>query len=60
MFWVHKTCTSIRGRLKQDDKFKCWTGARQQDDTAQECPDIKLNSHSLEVVENFCYLGNTI
>ena len=32
----------------------------QQTDIAGNCPGIELNSKSLNIVEKFCYLGNTI
>ena len=27
--WVHETCSGIRGKLKEDSKFKCQTCANQ-------------------------------
>ena len=27
---------------------------------AEDCPGIQLNGHSLEIVEKFCYLSDTI
>ena len=40
---VHKKCSSIRDKLKEDRKFKCQTCANQQTDIAEDCPDIELN-----------------
>ena len=30
--WVHKRCSGIRGKLKEDSKIKCQTWASQQTD----------------------------
>ena len=57
--WVHERCSGIRGKLKEDGKFKCQTCANQQTDIAEGCPGTKLNGQSLEIVEQFCYLGDT-
>ena len=55
--WVHKRCSGIRGKLEEDTKFKC---ANQQTDIAEECLGIELNGQSLEIEEEFCYLGDII
>ena len=34
--WVHKWCSGISGRLKQDDEFKCQIWAIQEIDTTTE------------------------
>ena len=41
--------------MKEDNKFKC-----QQTDIPENCPGIELNAQSLEMVETFCYLCDTI
>ena len=58
-YWVHKRCSGTRSKLKEDSKFKCQTYANQQRDIAVDFLGIELNRHSLEIVERFCYLGNT-
>ena len=56
---VYKRCSGIRGKLKEDSKFKYQTCANQQTGIVQVCPDIQLNSQSLEILEKFCcYLGD--
>ena len=35
--WVHKGCSGIRGKLKEDSKFKCQTYANQQTGIAEDC-----------------------
>ena len=50
--WVQKRC-SDRDKLKEDNKCKCKTCANQHTGTVEDCPDI-------EIVEKFCYFGNTI
>ena len=57
--WVHKRCSGIRSKLKEDSKFKCQTYANQQRDIADDCLGMKLSGHSLEIVEKFCYLADT-
>ena len=57
---VHKRCSGIRGKLKEDRKFKCRTSASQQIVIAGGCPSIELNDHSLEIVETFFYLGDSV
>ena len=46
--------------MKGDGKFKCQTKANQQTDMTEDCPCLELNGQSLEITENFCYLGDTI
>ena len=58
--WVHERCSGIRDKLKEDGKFKCQTCANQQTDIAEDCPGTKLNGQSPEIVEEFCYLDDTI
>ena len=57
---MHKGCSAIRSKLKEESKFKCQTCANEQTGIAEDCPGIELNGHFLEVVEKLCYFGNTI
>ena len=59
-WWMHKRCSGFEGKLKVDSKFKCQTCINQQTDRAKDSPCIKLNDQSLEIVEKFCYLGDTV
>ena len=59
-YWVCKRSSSTRGRQKEDDDFECRTCASQETEADKNCLGIKLNGQSLEVVERFCYLSDTI
>ena len=48
---MHKRCRDIRGRLKQDEEFKCRNCASQKTETVQEPADIELNGQYLHVVD---------
>ena len=54
---LDRKCNSFRGRLKQQDKFKCFAFTSQKRDTTEKCPDIELDDLSIEFVERFFYLG---
>ena len=56
---VHKRCSCVRGKLK-DDSFKCQTLVNQQTGIAEYCPGIELNDESLGILKKFCYFCNTI
>ena len=59
--WVHKKCSGICGRLVEDEDFqfnRCRGLARPID--GHPCDSITLGGHTLEVVDTFCYLGDTI
>ena len=56
---MHKRCSGIRSHLKADPNFKCrvCTG----DFVQQVRPDpLVLDGETLETVDTFCYLGDTI
>ena len=57
--WLHKKCSGIRGKLKEDSKFKCQTCESQEENIIENCPGMELKDHSLEIVERF-YLSGTI
>ena len=50
---MHKRCSGIKGKLKEDRKFKCQTYKNYQTDIAESC-SISRNC------EKFCYLGDTV
>ena len=59
--WVHKKCSGIKQKLKIDPTFKCGRCngvARPIDGRMKEKVDF-ANSH-LDVVQKFCYLGDTL
>ena len=57
--WIHKRCTGIKGTLKEDCNFRCKAclglvvAPVQQDN-----PEVILQGEVLEVVSDFCYLGD--
>ena len=59
--WVHKKCSGIRGRLVEDENFRCnrCCGLARPID-GRPCDSITLGEHNLEIVDTFCYLGDTI
>ena len=57
--WVHKICSSIRGKLKENSKVKCLTYANQHTGMAEDFLGIELNGQCIEIVEKFCYHGDT-
>lgn len=59
--WVRKKCSGIGGRLKQDEEFKCWTGASQKRKrTTEECPGIESYGSYLAVVEKIYYHSDKV
>ena len=59
-YWLHKRCGGTRGKLKEDNKFKCKIYANQLTEIAEDCPDIVINGQSLGIAKNICYVGDTI
>ena len=59
--WVHKKCSGIHGKLKSDDTFKCkrCTGDARPID-ARPFEHIYIGDEKFEVVDSFCYLGDTL
>ena len=57
---MHKRCSGIRGKLKEDIKYKSQTCASQQTDKTADCPGIELNAQFLEIVEKFCLCDTII
>ena len=59
--WVHKKCSGVKGRLKDDVKFTCSVCIRGgHSDTKQEKEVLLGVVGSLECVDKFCYLGDMI
>ena len=57
---VHKHCSGIKGRLKTDQEFKCNSCAQGECVTAEESVVVNCDGQCLDIVEKFCYLGDTI
>ena len=59
--WIHKKCSGISGRLKDDPNFRCkqCLGLARPIDP---CPFVSmtLGEHPIEVVDSFCYLGDMV
>ena len=59
--WVHKKCSGIKGPLRPDPEFRCARclgTARAIDE--REVSDIEVGNKKLEVVPEFCYLGDML
>ena len=59
--WFHKRCSNIKGKLTPDPKVKCsrCLGTALPID-GRPCDHVVVDGHNLEVVDSFCYLGDTI
>jgi Reverse transcriptase (RNA-dependent DNA polymerase) len=60
--WVHKGCSKIRGRLREGLAFECSTclnGPKVKPAQDTKVAEL-LQGVNLEVVEEFCYLGDMI
>ena len=49
--YVHKRYSGIRGKLKDDSKFKCQACENKPIHIAENCSGVELNSPFLEIVE---------
>ena len=59
--WVHKKCCGISGGLKRDPSFRCarcLDTARPVD--GRKITEVQMGNDKLEVVTDFCYLGDMI
>ena len=61
LFWVHKMCSDIPGRLVEDPDFRCrrclgnaWPIE------GRPCVEVQLADDKLDVVDNFLYLSDCI
>ena len=61
LFWVHKKCSNIAGRLVEDPDFRCRRGlGNTQVIDGRPCVDVQLADGKLDVVDNFVYPGDCI
>ena len=58
--WVHRKCSGISGRLRADLQFVCKHCKGEITDNAVFPASVMYSGDSLEVVENFCYLGDML
>ena len=59
--WVHKRCSGVKGKLKNDPNFicpRCADLARPID--GRVITEVVVDGKNLEVVDQFCYLGDMI
>ena len=59
--WVHKKCCGIKGPLRPDPEFRCARclgTARAIDE--REVSEVEVGKEKLEVVPEFCYLGDML
>ena len=59
--WVHKKCSGIKGPLRPDPEFRCARclgTARAIDE--REVSEVEVGNEKLEVVPEFCYLGDML
>ena len=59
--WVHRKCSGLKGRLKDNSGFRCaMCIAGQQDKVSDKRELVLEGENTLEVVDRFCYLGDVI
>ncbi|XP_057314216.1 uncharacterized protein LOC130655471 [Hydractinia symbiolongicarpus] len=58
--WVHKKCSSISGRLRAGIQFVCKRCKGEIIENEVFPALMMYNSGSLEIVKNFCYLGDML
>ena len=58
--WVHRKCSGISGKLRADLQFVCKRCKGEITDNAVFPASVMYSGGSLEVVENFCYLGDML
>src|ERR1700690_3837112 len=59
--WIHKKCSKIKGRLRQDPEYKCpvCTEKNQCEKTTEDNVQIKVKADVVVIgVSSFCYLGD--
>jgi hypothetical protein len=54
--WIHKRCSGVKQSLSSVKKFQCGKCSGRIVDTKVEA-DVRLGNHNIEVVTEFCYLG---
>ena len=61
MYWVHKKCSGVRGRLAEDPDYvcpRCCDQARPIDN--RNVKQVDVDGTQLDVESNFCYLGDML
>ena len=59
--WVHHKCSGISGRLTEDPNYRCGRcrGTARPIDV-RPATEFKVGDEVVDVVDNFCYLGDTM
>jgi len=57
--WVDKICSGVRGALKRVKDYECGSCTGFHDDE-EEVKYVKLENDMIEVVQEFCYLGDAV
>ena len=57
--WVHKRYSKIKGRIKEGPSFKC-NACTNNIKISQDDPEVIIRNDKFEVVDSFCYLGDSI
>ena len=61
LHWVHHKCSGVSGRLIEDPSFRCrrCLGTARAID-ARPATEFMVGDESVDVVDSFCYLGDTL
>ena len=61
LHWVHKHCTHIQGKLREDPSFRCdrCLGVARPID-GRPIDSVSVDDEKVDVVDTFCYLGDTV
>ena len=57
---MYKRCSGVKGRLKENNQFKCKRCTVGETVGDLDIKTVECDGQSLEVVQKFCYLGDTI
>ena len=58
--WIHKSCSGIKGRLKQDPSFLCRRCKNELPPSPVETTEFIFDGTTIDTVPTFCYLGDTM
>ena len=58
--WIHKSCSGIKGRLKQDPSFQCRRCKNELPPYSVQTTEFTFDGAAIDTVLAFCYLGDTM
>jgi len=58
--WIHKSCSGIKGRLKQDPSFQCRRCKNELPPSPVQTTEFTFDGTAIDTVPTFCYLGDTM